>query len=65
MLENIKLTYTTQNHSSVTILKHFLLMGVEHNCEYKLPSMIQIRDKQFYTINFKTSLKVHKIIQAL
>ena len=59
MLENIE-----QNYSSVTILQHFLLVVVESNCcEYELPSIIQIRDKEFYTINFKMSLKVHKIIQ--
>ena len=32
-------------------------MVVKRNCEYILPSMIQIRDKEFYTINFKMSLK--------
>ena len=45
------------------ILQHFLLVVVESNCAYTHPSIIQIRDKEFYTIDFKMSLKVHKIIQ--
>ena len=54
--------FTAQNQSSVTILQRFLLVAVESNCEYKLPGIIQIRDKEFYTVNFKMSLNVHKII---
>ena len=41
MLENNNLSYTSQNHSSVTILKHFVYRWQMNNTvEFDLPSMI-------------------------
>ena len=63
-LENINLSYIAQNHSSVTILKHFvyrwqidIIPEFLHDLEVRYTVV-------FYNINIKTSLTVHMIIQA-
>ena len=63
MLKNNNLSYTSQNHSSVTILKHFVYRWqMNINVESKLPSMIPTRDIENHNINIETSLAVRKII---
>ena len=65
MLENNNLSYNSQNHSSVTILKHFVnRRQMKITAEFELPSMIPNRDIEHHNINIETSLAVGKIIQA-
>ena len=57
MLKNNNLSYTAQNHSSVTILNHFV-NGWQMNitAEFELSSMIHSRDIKHHNINIETSL---------
>ena len=65
MLKNNYLSYTSQNHSSVTILKYFVYRWhMNITAEFELPSMIPTGDRGHHNINIETSLAVCKIIQA-
>ena len=65
MLENNNHSYTSQNHSSVTILKHFVYRWqINISAEFELPSMICSLDIEHHDIDIETSLAVCKIIQA-
>ena len=65
MLENNNLSYTAQNQSSVTILKHFVYRWqMNIIAEFYLHSMILSCEIEHHNINIETSLAVSKIIQA-
>ena len=65
MLKNYNLSYTTQNHSSVTRLKQIVYSGLMNiTADFQLPSMIPTRDTLHHNINTETSLAIRKIIQA-
>ena len=56
MLENNKLSYTSQNHLSVTVLKHFV-----YRWQMNITSDIRITS---HDINIEMYLTVSKIIPA-
>ena len=63
MLKNNNLSYTSQNHSSATILKHFVYRWqMNITAEFELPSLIRKWDIEHHNINIETSLEVGKII---
>ena len=65
MLKNNNRSYTSQNQSSVTTLKHFVYMWkMNVTAELSLPSMIPTWDIEHHNINIEKSLAVCKIIQA-
>ena len=64
MLKNYNL-YIVWNHSSVTMLKHFVYRWqLNINAKFQFPSMIHRRDIEHHNINIEMSLTVQKIIQA-
>ena len=65
MLENNNLSYTSENHSSVTVLKHFVhRWQMNITTEFQLPILIPSWDIENHDFNIETSLTVSKIIQA-
>ena len=57
--------YNSQNHSSVSILKHFVYRWqMNITAEFELPSMIPKRDIEHRNINIETSLASRMISQA-
>ena len=65
MLKNNNLSYTSQNHSSVTILKHFVYRWqMNITAEFKPPSMIPTWDTEYHSINIEMSVTDCKMIQA-